>query len=560
MKVYEAVAHACRHAGTDVAFGLVGDGNVKFVHHWTHACAGRYLAARHEAGAVSMAAGYARASGRVGLATVTQGPGVTNALTALTAAAKGRIPLVLFAGLPATTVPGHPQAVDQDALLAVTGAAPHPVSAESVVADVAAAFVRARTERRPVGICIPTDVQDAEIRAVRDFGADGEVPLDGALRGSSGVAPPDAAAIRTAADHAEASRRPLVVAGRGVLGSPGARQALLRLGERLGALMATTLPVRGFFTGAPFDIGVMGGFAPELTRAEIAGADCVLVFGASLNYRSTQSGALLDPDAIVVQCDVAADPAGGSVAVDHRVVGDAAVVADALTAELAARGVQRTGARTDELARRLATGDVHEPSGDHDGACLDPRALMLRLDETLPEERSVTVDGGHSSGWPSIYLGVPDHRGYLFSLEFAAIGLGLGTAVGAAVARPDRLSVLVVGDGALMMSLPDLETAVRHRVPLLVVVMNDGAYGSELAILSASGLPPDVGLFDNPSFAAVAEGLGAVGLTVRSIEEAGGIGAGLEGLEGPLVVDCHIDPSVRGAWLKGAFDRSLAVR
>lgn len=182
---------------------------------------------------------------------------------------------------------------------------------------------------------------------------------------------------------------------------------------------------------------------------------------------------------------------------------------------------------------------------------------MQRLDTLLPEERSVTVDGGHCSGFPSVYLRVPDHHGYLFSLEFASIGLGLGTAIGAAVARPDRLSVLAIGDGSLMMSLPDLETAARHRIRLLVVVLNDDAYGSELAILEADGLPPDVGLLPTPGLDAVAEALGCEGLAVRALSDLDALADRLPGLEGPLLLDCAIDPDVRGPWLQGAFERTL---
>lgn len=557
MKVYEALAAACLREDPQVAFGLVGDGNVKFVDHLSRRCGLRYVATRHESAAVAMAAGYSRATGRPGLATLTQGPGFTNGLTALTAAAKGRIPMVLLTGLPPTGLPGHPQAIDQARLLALCGAGHQQVHPNTLALDVGRAFTRAQDERRPIAICVPTDVQDAE--------------LPGDPFASLSPSPPPhpngsplhatCEALGRAADAIEAARRPLVLAGRGVLASPRAREALVRLADRSGALLATTLPIRGFFAGHPFAIGVMGGFAPDRTIAEVGQSDCILAFGASLNYRSTGTGKILDPHAVVVQCDLEEDPAGASVGVDLRLVGDAAATADALSEELERRGFSSEGGRSEALARDIRAGALHDPVDDRSvSGQVDPRALMQRLDALLPEQRSLTVDGGHCSGFPSIYLRVPDHHGYLFSLEFASIGLGLGTAMGAALGRPDRLSVLVVGDGSLMMSLPDLETAVRSRIPLLVIVMNDQAYGSELAILEASGLPPEVGLFANPDFAAVAEALGAAGTHVRSLADLDEVAARLPCLDGPLLVDCAVDPQVRGTWLAGAFDRTLSLR
>ncbi|MPZ88868.1 MAG: thiamine pyrophosphate-binding protein [Nitriliruptorales bacterium] len=556
MRVYEALAAACRRQGAEVAFGLAGDGNVKFAHHWAKECGGRYIAARHETGAVAMAFGYARSTGRTGLATVTQGPGLTNALTALTAAGRGCEPLVLVTGMPPTGLPGHPQTIDQRALLETAGAGLQDVDPEHVLRDVGRAFERARRERRPVGICVPTDVQDGPGEHVSLAAAAAADWVD--QRVADQPAATDPQSIGVAAGLVARAERPLVVAGRGAIASPGARQALEALADRIGALLATTLPIRGFFSGHPWDVGVIGGFSPALTVEEVGRADCVLVFGGSLNYRATRSGSLFGDDAAVIQCDVLEEPPGASVPVDHRIVGDAAVTARALAAELARSGFSGGGARSPALAERLGRGAVHEPYEDlSEEGQVDSRSLMLRLDQLLPPERTVTVDGGHSAGFPSVYLRVPDHRGYLFSLEFAAIGLGLGTAIGAAVGRPDRLSVLVVGDGALLMSLPDLETAARYGIPVVVVVMNDRAYGSELAILDAGNLAPDVGLFENPSFAEVARSMGARGRTIHSLADIEDVAPELERLDGPLLLDCEIHQGLRGPWIKGAFNRSL---
>jgi acetolactate synthase I/II/III large subunit len=552
LRTYEALAVACRDAGVSTAFGLVGDGNVKFVHHLTQVLGVRYLATRHESAAITMASGAARASGGVGFATVTQGPGLTNALTALIAAAKASLPMVVFAGLPPTTLPGHPQRIDQEALLAVAGVGHQVIRPDHLHGDVATAFARARSERRPIGIFLPTDVQDADLPEQLGTAAP---PAHQAV--STAVTGP----IREVADHLLAAERPILLAGRGCLGSEGAREAIMALADELGALLATTLPIRGYFEDHPFAIGVMGGFSPDQAVAEAERADVIVAIGASLNYRATRSGQLFRGDATVIQIDRDPTPEGASVAVGLSLTGDAATVVAALREAVSGRAAAAS-VRTDELAARLAHRPTMPSTNGHRRRddVVDPRELMQGLDQLLPEQRSVTVDGGHSSGFPSIHLRVPDHHGYLFALEFAAIGLGIGTAMGAAVARPDRRSVLVVGDGSLLMSLPDLETAVRERIPLLVVVMNDEAYGSEIVILEHDELPPDLGLLPTPSFEEVALALGAQAATVRSVSDLVALAPRIEALDGPFVIDARIDPTVRGAWLEGAFNRSLAVR
>lgn len=562
MRVYEALAQAFHANGPNTMFGLVGDGNVKFADHWQRVLGAEYVAARHEAGAVSMAAGYARSTGEVGVVTLTQGPGITNGLTALTAAARARVPLVLFTAYPPVGMPGHPQAIDQASLMAAAGIELVDLDLARVDDDVKATLDEARRRRCALAIAVPTNIQDMEVPAGGNGPHDdhGLVSTDvGAATTSSAPELISTADVRDAARCLAEAKRPILVAGRGVLRSPGARETIEHLADQAGALLATTLPAREFFRGHPFHIGVMGGYGSSLAAELLGASDCVVTFGASLNYRATQSGHLLAQDATIVQCDIDADPAGGSIGVDVRVTADAADAAAAISDSLPEYSdANREEWRTASLEQRLEQRDVHASFEDQtQPGSIDPRTLMLRLDGLLPRERSVTVDGGHSSGFPSIYLDVPDQHGYLFALEFAAIGLGLGNAIGAAVARPDRLSVLVVGDGSLLMSLPDVETAAREGIPLLIVVMNDDAYGSELHILANGGLPPDLGLLETPSFASVAESLGGTGLVVRDLDDLDQLSDLLDDLKGPLVLDCAISRDVTGPWLRGAFTRTL---
>src|SRR5919112_1328054 len=166
MKVYEAVAETLSRLGVETAFGLVGSGNFGLIDHMTRNCGIAYHASRHEAAAVAMADGYARVSGKLGVCTVHQGPGVTNTLTALTEAVKARTPLLLLAGDTATTALYQNLDVDQDAVAGSIRAGTEGIrSANTAVADIARAVRRAQNERRPMVISLPIDVQEQECAA-----------------------------------------------------------------------------------------------------------------------------------------------------------------------------------------------------------------------------------------------------------------------------------------------------------------------------------------------------------------------------------------------------------
>ena len=178
---------------------------------------------------------------------------------------------------------------------------------------------------------------------------------------------------------------------------------------------------------------------------------------------------------------------------------------------------------------------------------------MLKLDAMLPRNRTVVIDSGHSMGWPIIYLSAPDAAGFVFSNDFMAVGLGLGTAFGAAIAHPDRLTVCTPGDGGLMMSLGELETFVRYKIPALVIVINDASYGAEVHLLKNVGLPGHGAFFRDNDFAAIASAMGAQGITVRDVLDLERLRPWLDERAGPMVVDCKVDPQLRGDWFSKVF-------
>src|SRR5262249_16927038 len=142
--------------------------------------------------------------------------------------------------------------------------------------------------------------------------------------------------------------------------------------------------------------------------------------------------------------------------------------------------------------------------------------LTIGLDDALPPERTVVVDSGNFMGYPSMFLDVPDVAGFCFTQAFQSIGLGLASALGAAVARPDRVTLAALGDGGFRMSVQELTTAVRYGLGVLVVVYNDAAYGAEVHHFGPDGYPLDTVRFPDADLADIGRGFGCGGLTVRS--------------------------------------------
>ncbi|MEU6140870.1 thiamine pyrophosphate-binding protein [Streptomyces sp. NPDC047081] len=543
MKVAEAVGRALTAAGVDHVFGVVGSGNFHLTNAMVAAGA-RFVAARHEGGAATMADAYARTSGAVAAVSVHQGPGLTNALTGVTEAAKSRTPLLVLAA--EATAQNSNFRIDQAMLAHSVGAVTARVTtAHDAVEQARAALQRARHDRRTVLLNLPLEVQSLEV-------PDGAL-LDALPMPAREPVEPSDAAVADLVRVLETARRPVFVAGRGAR-TPAARDALLTLADRYGALLATSAVARGLFHESPWSLDVSGGFASPLATELLQGADLIVGWGCALNMWTMRHGSLIGPDATVVQVDDDPHALGAHRAIDLGVTGD--VERTALRA-LEAGGEGRQGYRTPELAAGLAARgrwrDVpYEDEGTRER--IDPRTLSIALDDILPAERVVAVDSGNFMGYPSAYLSVPDENGFCFTQAFQSIGLGLATAIGAALARPDRLPVATLGDGGALMSAVELDTVRRLGLPMVVVVYNDEAYGAEVHHFGPDGFPLDTVTFPETDIAAVARGYGFEAVTVRTPADLKSVADWVGGpRSAPLLVDAKVTRDHGSWWLEEAF-------
>ena len=561
MLVSEAVGAALTGLGADTVFGVVGSGNF----HVTNALIARgatFYAARHERGAACLADGWARAAGRVGLLCVHQGPGLTNAMTGITEAAKSRTPLLVLAADVAGAAVLSNFRIDVAALATSVGAeADRLHSPGSAVTDVVRAYQTALTQRRTVVLAMPLDVQAAQC----------DPPV---LRPPPALrpCPPAAEAVAGLARALRGAQRPVFVAGRGAR-IAGAGPDLARLAGACGALLATSAAAKGLFRGDPWDLDVSGGFATPLAAELIGAADLIVGWGCSLNMWTMRHGRLIGQDATVVQVDDEAPAIGAHRPVDVGVLGDAGQTAQAV---LAAFGGEITaGYRSPELQARIARegrwrdvpyadeGTAAGPGGGAAGGTggsagggqrIDPRTLTIALDDLLPAERMVSVDSGNFMGYPSMFLSVPDASAFCFTQAYQSIGLGLASAVGAALAQPGRLPVAALGDGGALMGISELETVVRLGLPMVIVVYDDEAYGAEVHHFGPDGHPLDTVRFPPADIAAIGRGFGCAGVTVRGPGDLGPVREWLAGpRDRPLVIDAKVTSASGSWWLEEAF-------
>ena len=507
-RVYDVLAGAFAQEEVRTCFALLGDANMN----WAARLAAqgcRMIYTRHEHCALAAAMAYARKNRDVGVATVTCGPGVTQLITALPAAVRAHLPLVVFAGEAPLKSGWYNQELDQAPLITATGAAYHGLHMpERMPVAVRDAFVQARRERRPVVIGIPFDLQARLWEGPENL----PVPSHKLLPRPSPM-PPHPDDVASAAKLIAGAERVVVLAGLGAV-EANAGAACRALAAKLGGLLATTLPARGLFHDDPFCIGISGSFTPEAGLEYLKEADLVVAVGCSLAYHAGGGGQLW-PKAKMLQIDI--DPAAlnqGQVTARHHLRADARLGVEALDAALPAR---KRSWRSDAMAARIRDSKPDSMTFDIEPGLLDPRDVVEALEAALPRDWEMVNSGGHCSWFFAQMPSRPQEK-FLTIREFGAIGNGISFAMGVAAARPDSTVVLFDGDGSVMMHVQELETIRRHKLNILIVVMNDAAYGSELHKLRSEGMPEDGSVFGYLDFAGIARGFGLAGRTFKNLD------------------------------------------
>lgn len=526
---YQSIAQSIMDHGAGTMFGLMGDANLFMVDHYVRGCGGEFVPVAHEGSAVLMALSYAHVSGRVGVATVTHGPALSNCITALTEGARGHVPMVLLAGDTSVMAPQNLQNIDQRELVKVTGAGFEQIrSHETAAHDIAHGFYRAKVEKRPIVVNMPVDFmwqEGAHTKTVfTAFAAPAYVPAGDDLDAAVGMI--------------ASARRPIILAGHG---ATGARDQIIRLADRLEAPLATTLKAKGLFNDHPYNLDIFGTLSTPACYEAIAQSDCVVAFGASLHHFTTDQGKLMRAKRVV---QINSDPTevARNYHPDAALVADAGLTADNIVwwldeAEIAPSGFTR------ELDMKALT---EHPAGRRDKAkpgFVNFEYALDRLEEILPKDRIVATDGGRFMTEVWCRVSAPDPKSFIATVNFGSIGLGLQQAIGAGFAAPDRPVALFTGDGGFMMGgINEFNTAVRLKQDLIVILCNDSAYGAEHIQFLDRQMDPGLSMFDWPSFAEVATALGGKGLLVQSADDLDAALHAIETRDCPLLIELRLDP------------------
>jgi acetolactate synthase I/II/III large subunit len=533
MKLYEGIAQSLVAEGCEILFGLMGDGNLSLWGEIGRANAIRILSARHEAAAVAMADGYSRTTTKTGVCTVTCGPGLTQIGTSLSVAVRGGSSLVIIVGDIPKTERHHAQLMDQRAFVESCGARfVNVTSVDNAMDEIAEAFYAARHYRTAVVLNVSLDLQE------RAFEWEWDYRPSAAYLGD-GIPASDSQSLETLMSKLIAAERPIIVAGRGAMAAE-ARTEVLELADKIGALLATSLQAKDFFLGEEFDLGISGAFASAPAEQLMSEADFVLGVGAQLGYYSTEGG-LMYPRAEVARIDI--KPTRDSIGFlpGLFVAGDAKRVVAELNAGLAQRGVRKQGYRSAQTLSILHS-PPHRYEQPADG--MDPRLLAREIAKGLPDGVLVTLGAAHFFSFPAMYMPLPAGAELQYSYNFQAVGQGLPVAIGVGAGNPGRPHVAIEGDGSLLMHLQELDTVVRFRMQLVLIIWNDSGFGAEVHKLKVRGFDPALAQWTSPDFVSIARSFGGDGALVKSERDIGpAIRAGLA-RGGLYVIDARVSPTV----------------
>lgn len=529
-KVHQALVDAVRAEGVHTMFGVMGDANMALWSEIRLRGIAEIHSARNEAGAIAMADGYFRATGQPGVATVTCGPGLTQIGTSLVAASRNRSALVLLTGEWPKESPNDLQCFDQRRFIEACEAGYHEATdGPAMPRQIASAFRDARLRRRPVVLCINNATQS------RDYAHEWSYrPSTQDLPGPMSASPEDVARLVAALHRSE---RPIILAGRGARRA-GARDAILRLAERCGALLGTSLQVKGMFAKTPWSIGLIGGYGSELTAKLCTEADLVLGVGARIGHYTSWGNSLF-PKARVIRIDDAEPSAGVPLASGIDIRGDARLTLESVLGSLPATA---TGFRTQAVRDRLQAPDPAAFAQPDDG--LEPRLVARRLSGLLNEGSRLTCGVGHFQGFAVNYMTLPENIEVEYSSAFGAVGQTLPISIGAGLgARPSR-HLVIEGDGSLMMNIQELDLLATCGLPTIVAVWNDGGYGAEAQRLPIYGYSAKTATWPSPDFAAIARAYGGQGVTVQTPEELESAMADAERATGLFLMDIRVSSSV----------------
>jgi acetolactate synthase I/II/III large subunit len=537
MRAVDALMECLKAEGVEVVFGLPGGANLPTYDAFVDAGI-RHILVRHEAGGGHAAEGYAKATGKVGVAFATSGPGATNLVTPICDAMMDSVPVVFITGQVRTELLGTDGFQEADTIGITMPVVKHSFMIQhplEIPRAIHEAFHVARSGRPgPVLVDIPQDLSRADIpyEPVTDVRLPGYQPT---LEGNQKQ-------IRQAAKALAASQRPVIYAGGGVVNA-NASEELVEFAQSDRFPVTCTLMALGAFPAPhPQWLGMLGMHGTRAANYAMDEADLICAVGARFDDRITGKLSEFAPRAKFIHIDV--DPAeiSKNVPAHIPIVGDAKHVLSKLVVEYRALGADP--ARLDAWCKRIEGWREQYPLGYQDStdAEIKPQYMIQALHEATGGQAIVTSDVGQHQMWAAQYYDFPAPRRWINSGGLGTMGFGLPAAMGAAVGCPDRLVCCIAGDGSVQMNAQELATCAQEQIPIKVFIMNNGYLGMvrQWQELFWDGRYSQVDTGSYPDWVKLAEAYGATGMR---FQDKGTLVQDMKraiATEGPVVVDVRV--------------------
>jgi acetolactate synthase-1/2/3 large subunit len=537
VRAVNAIIECLKAEGVDTVFGIPGGANLP-TYDALYDGGVRHVLCRHEQGAGHAAEGYAKASGKVGVALATSGPGATNLVTAIADAVMDSVPTVFITGQVRTDLMGTDGFQEAD----VTGITMPIVKHSLMVQDprdipmaIHEAFHIARSGRPgPVLVDVPQDLSRADI----NYEPVDRVHLPGYQPTTDG----NAKQIRLAAKALANSRRPVIYAGGGVINANAAAELFEFCTSDRFPVTCTLMGLGGFPGTHEQWLGMLGMHGTRSANYAMDEADLICAVGARFDDRITGKLSEFAPRAKFIHIDI--DPAeiSKNVPAHIPIVGDAKNILPKLSREY--RALEADSARLDGWLERIRGWQERYPLGyePSDGPEIKPQYMVEAMYEATGGDAIVTSDVGQHQMWAAQYFHFTEPRRWINSGGLGTMGFGLPSAIGAKIGCPDQTVICLAGDGSLQMTSQELATAVSENIPVKVFIMNNGYLGMvrQWQELFWDKRYSAVDMGTTPDWVKLAEAYGAVGM--RATDKGTLVDQMREAIdtEGPVVLDVQV--------------------
>ncbi|MBW7837671.1 MAG: acetolactate synthase 3 large subunit [Sphingomonadales bacterium] len=528
--------------GVDVVFGYPGGAVLPLydaIFQQNHI---RHILVRHEQAALHAAEGYARSTGKPGVALVTSGPGATNAVTGLTDALLDSIPVVCLTGQVATHLIGNDAFQEADTVGITRPCTKH----NYLVKDVAnlayvmheAFYVATSGRPGPVVIDLPKDIQVAKAPYIR--------PSKAQHRSYRPQIKGDLASIKEAVDLLAKAKKPIIYIGGGIINSgPAASQLLRELVRLTGYPITSTLMGLGAFPSHdPHFLGMLGMHGTYEANLAMHGCDVMLCLGARFDDRVTGRVDAFSPHSKKIHVDIDRSSINKNVHVDIGIVGDAGHVIEDMI-----KIWKSKICKPDEKALKTWWKQIDEWRGrkclayaKRDDIIMPQYAIERLYALTKNKNPYITTEVGQHQMWAAQFFGFDKPNHWMTSGGLGTMGYGLPAAIGAQIAHPEALVIDIAGEASILMNIQELSTAVQHRLPVKVFILNNEYMGMvrQWQDLTYGGRYAESYTAALPDFVRLAEAFGASGLRVSNPADLDATIQEMMKIDGPVLVDCRV--------------------